>query len=93
MPAASRRTLICPTAPATRRYLNDYGSKEAQQLGQEVIERELGVGLTENSQVGPMPAELVRSGLQPLLLFLVLLQKLAKRKLAKVNEGERDLYI
>ncbi|EFN57653.1 hypothetical protein CHLNCDRAFT_30311 [Chlorella variabilis] len=50
-------------------YLNDYGSEEAKQIGQDLIERERVVGLSDSAQ------------------------NLTKRKLAKVNAGEHDVYI
>jgi len=51
-------------------YLNDYGTEEERNLGNAVIERELGSGaLSEGAE------------------------RLAKRKLKKVNEGEHDVYI
>ncbi|PSC67160.1 [e] hydrogenase H-cluster radical SAM maturase [Micractinium conductrix] len=50
-------------------YLNSFGTDEAKQIGQELIEKESVTGLSESAQA------------------------LTKRKLAKVNEGVRDVYI
>lgn len=50
-------------------YLNDYGTEEEKALGAQVIERELGKGLSESAE------------------------RLTRRKLKKINEGEHDVYI
>lgn len=50
-------------------YLNDYGTPEEKELGQRVIQEELGRNLSDRAE------------------------KLTRRKLVKVNEGEHDVYI
>jgi hypothetical protein len=41
--------MLCGAVP--QEYINDYGNEEMKAVGREVIERELGTGLTENAEV------------------------------------------
>ena len=53
----------------SQEYINDYGDDELKALGEKIIARESGEGLSDGAK------------------------KVLDRKLKKVNEGERDLYL
>lgn len=93
-----------PCSLSPQEYLNDYGSEEAKRVGEELIEKERVIGLSDSAQVrlGRAAGPELRAGAQPTPLLSsqphqpkpvasAAAQDLTKRKLQKVNEGEHDV--